>query len=200
MSKISPYLAIQRGSATSSPRREAKRILLPSRKTDEGNQSILTEAAAEAMANGHIPNLEKICRELNATFHDGSREHSALQFIPILKQLSAFDAAETERFLSNPQTSYVLVQNDQLKVVLIHWPPGKFSSIHGHAQGGCVFKVLKGSVQEKRYTPDERQHELATSRFEEQAMAYIDDEMAYHAVGNPYDEPAISLHVYTPGR
>ena len=72
--------------------------------------------------------------------------------------------------------------------------------MHGHAQGGCVFKVLKGSVQEKRYTPDAEQKLLATSRFEEQAMAYIDDEMAYHAVGNPFDEPAISLHVYTPGR
>lgn len=30
-------------------------------------------------------------------------------------------------------------------------------------------------------------------------MAYIDDEMAYHAVGNPFDEPAISLHAYTSG-
>ena len=27
----------------------------------------------------------------------------------------------------------------------------------------------------------------------------IDDQMAYHAVGNPYNTPAVTLHVYTPG-
>lgn len=46
-------------------------------------------------------------------------------------------------------------------------------------------------------TPDERQELLAVSNFNNTAMAYIDDEMAYHAVGNPFDEPAISLHAYT---
>ncbi len=179
---------------------ERPQAIIPLKRIGQTLPGVLTEAAAEEMAAGRIPDLEQICRELNDTFRQGTGEHSALKFIPILKKLTGFDEAATARLLENPKTSHVLVQNDQLKLVLIHWVPGKFSSIHGHAQGGCVFKVLKGRLQEKRYTPDEAQQLLAVSNFENQGMAYIDDEMAYHAVGNPFDESAISLHAYTPGR
>lgn len=197
---IRPLFTTKWGRAGAQTQGKRPQTINPYKKIGQTPPGILTEAAAEEMASGRIPDLEQICRELNDSFNQGTGSDSALKFIPILKKLSGFDAAATERFLKNPKTSHVLVQNEKLKVVLIHWVPGKFSSIHGHAQGGCVFKVLKGRLQEKRYTPDEAQQLLAVSNFENQGMAYIDDEMAYHAVGNPFDQPAISLHAYTPGR
>ena len=71
--------------------------------------------------------------------------------------------------------------------------------IHGHPAGGCVFKVLQGTIEEKRYTSTINPELIAISKYQKGNMAYIDDQMAYHAVGNPFSTSAISLHVYTPG-
>lgn len=162
--------------------------------------SFLNEEAMFEMTQGSIPNLENVCRDLYSTFLQPGATYSAMQFIPILKKLGPLNAGAVERFLVNPKTNHVLVQHALIKVVLIHWTPGKVSSVHGHPQGGCVFKVLQGRLEEKRYSPDEAQQLLAVSSFQAGSMAYIDDNLAYHAVGNPFDAPAISLHVYTPGK
>lgn len=163
------------------------------------SQLLTDEAYAEIM-QGTILDMEKVCHDLYDTFRHQNAPYSALQFIPVLKELNFNSPWMAKKFFDNPKTNHVLVQNNLLKVVLIHWAPGKQSSVHGHAQGGCVFKVLQGKLQEKRFSPDPAQELLAVSTFKKESMAYIDDNMAYHAVGNPFDEPAISLHVYTPGK
>lgn len=162
-------------------------------------KSLLTDEALNEIMQGGIPDLRRICFDLYSTFSKPTNTYSAVQFIPILKQLRTLDSIEAKRFIQNPVTKYVLVKNPLLKVVLIHWKPGTFSNIHGHPAGGCVFKVLKGRLREKRYTPDTSQRLISVSTLQSGGIAYIDDDMAYHAVGNPYSTSAISLHVYTPG-
>jgi cysteine dioxygenase len=83
--------------------------------------------------------------------------------------------------------------------LLIHWRPGDETPIHGHAEGGCVFKVLKGRVTESRYTSDARKKFLSKGTYNKGTIAYIDDRMAHHSVGNPFTESAVSIHAYTPG-
>lgn len=169
-------------------------------KSDTRSFKLLTDEAAAEMSRGTIPNLEQVCRDLYHTLLIHHTPYTALQFIPVLKKLTALHREEAEQFLKNPTTNHVLMQNDWLKVVLIHWKPGKVSSIHGHPSGGCVFKVLQGCLEEKRYSPDDSQQRLiGVSTLQSGGMAYIDDGMAYHAVGNPFGSSAISLHVYTPG-
>ncbi|TNE47018.1 MAG: hypothetical protein EP344_19855 [Bacteroidetes bacterium] len=160
---------------------------------------LLTDTAAEAIVQGIAPDLSQVCADLYTALATAGTSASAIQFISILKNLRNPDPAAMRRFMKNPQSRYVLVQNDLLKVVLIRWAPGEYSGVHGHAKGGCVFKVLQGRVEEKRYEPGTKTRPLAVSRFTKGGMAYIDDEMAYHDVGNPYDAMAISLHAYTPG-
>ena len=161
--------------------------------------SLLTREAKAEMRAGNIPNLEHICKALYDTFFQSITSASALQFVPVLQKLIDLDSVEVARFIQNPQTNHVLVKNQLLKVILIHWEPGKTSSIHGHAKGGCVFKVLHGKLEEKRYMDgaDHTPQLVASSTFQNGSMAYIDDRMGYHSVGNPFDTPAISLHVYT---
>ena len=162
-------------------------------------KNLLTSSALYQMSMGLLPDLWQVCLDLYHTFLDKSTPFTAMQFIPVLKKLLSINHQEMERFLENHDTHHVLIQNELLKVVLIHWQPGKYSPIHGHPAGGCVFKVLHGSIEEKRYTPDAEPQLIAVSRYDKGSMAYIDDHMAYHAVGNPFDSSAISLHVYTPG-
>ncbi|MCB9283567.1 MAG: cysteine dioxygenase family protein [Lewinellaceae bacterium] len=160
---------------------------------------LLTEEALTEMALGSIPDLEHVCRDLFDTFGFESPPYSALQFIPVLKNLESIPKAEAERFFNNPKTGHILVKNALLKVVLIHWKPGQFIDVHGHPKGGCVFKILQGSLEEKRYNSDDSRQLLGISTLHSGSMAYIDDTMAHHSVGNPFDVPAISLHAYTPG-
>ena len=151
------------------------------------------------MTLGLIPDLWDVCLDLFATFFTNEAPYSALQFVPVLKAFRLIDEAQITQFINNPETNHVLMQNDLLKVVLIHWKPGKISRIHGHPDGGCVFKVLKGQLEELRYTTESSPQLLSSSTYIAGSMAYIDDKMGYHAVGNPFNSPAISLHAYTPG-
>ena len=176
---------------------ETGQLSIPS---DNRKFGLLTKEAASEMAWGTLPNFEQVCRDLYRTFLDDRAPYSALQFIPVLKQLNSIDPDEAQRFIKSPTISHILVQNDLMKVVLIHWKPGKLSSIHGHPEGGCVFKLLQGSLVEKRYLTKEPESQVGSTTLQQGGMAYIDDLMGYHAVGNPFETSAISLHVYTPGR
>jgi hypothetical protein len=169
----------------------------PSLRVEDRN--LINPSALYQMASGQLPDLWEVCYRLYHTFFEKHATYNALQFIPVLRGIRSMDPMQLERFMENPETNHVLIQNELLKVVLIHWKPGKSSNVHGHPSGGCVFKVLHGQIEEKRFTPDPKTELLAVSTYERGGMGYIDDQMAYHAVGNPFDSSAISLHVYTPG-
>jgi Cysteine dioxygenase type I len=161
---------------------------------------VLTNEAAVEMSRGGIPDLESVCLDLIKTLYTPHRDFFALQFLQVLQEMDSLERGAIKRFQKHPFNKHILVQNDLMKALLIHWRPGEESSIHGHAKGGCVFKVLAGSLTEKRYSPDARKRLLAVSTLQKESISYIDDTMAYHAVGNPTNESAISLHVYTPGK
>ena len=162
-------------------------------------KELLTTKAIYQMMAGQIPDLWHVCMSLYGTFQDKLAPYSAMQFVKVLQQMPSLKPTEIERFINNEETNHVLIQNEWLKVVLIHWKPGKHSSIHGHPSGGCVFKVLQGTLEEKRYTTEGNPKLLSTSICEKNSMAYIDDGMAYHSVGNTSNTSAVSIHIYTPG-
>lgn len=127
------------------------------------------------------------------------RNASAIDFLPILRQFSLGERQEIENFLQNPVAKQVLIHDEFLKVVMIRWAPYEECNLHGHASRGCAFKVLHGAVEEKRYSTDHREELLSKSTYYTGHIAYIDDMMGLHTVRNPRPEPAITLHMYTPG-
>lgn len=168
-------------------------------KNSKAQYPFFTEKAFMDMALGTIPDFEPLYQELaNIKIYEDV-PLSALQFLPVLRQFRITDPSEIKNFIENPETNHVLVQNDLIKIVLIRWEPGSECNIHGHSEGGCVFKVLHGKIVEKRFSADEEKRFLAQGTYEKDTIAYIDDMMGYHSVGNPFSEPAITLHMYTPG-
>jgi len=159
---------------------------------------LLTPEARLKISAGNFPNLTQVCHELVNTFTVNNYPFKATQFLEVLKKVE-LTPAEVQQILHHTDKRHVLVQNELIKIVLIQWTTDDFAPIHGHPAGGCVLKVLKGKIVEKRYTPDHDQKMVGESKLHTGAMAYIDDTMAYHAVLNPFKRPAISLHVYTPG-
>ncbi len=161
--------------------------------------SLLTEKAFADIARGSIPNFQRFCRQLLKTIDPAQESFSALQFLDALVQHSFHDPADIRRILRHPDPSHVLIHNDFLKVILIRWQPGQASNLHGHAIGGCVFKVLHGTVEECRYAANAPDKLLARNTYFAGNMAYIDDRMGLHVVRNAGDEPAVTMHLYTPG-
>lgn len=158
-----------------------------------------TEKAFMDMSLGRIPDFESLYHSLSAIRVYDNVPLSALQFLPALRSFTIDNINEIKNFINNPETNHVLVQNDLIKIVLIRWNPGDECNIHGHADRGCVFKVLEGKIVEKRFSADHEQKQLAQGTYEKDNIAYIDDLMGLHKVGNPFSEPAITLHMYTPG-
>ncbi len=50
--------------------------------------------------------------------------------------------------------------------------------------------------EELRFAPQKSPKHLSTNNLRTGSMAYIDDRIAYHQVGNPYRFSAISIHAY----
>ena len=161
--------------------------------TDVDN--LLSDAAKEAISNGSIPDLRDLCHDLHTIFRQTGWQN-ILMAAPILRALATPDSASLERFEANPETRHVLIDNEQMKVVLIHWVPGAVSSLHGHPKGGCLFKVLKGTVEELRCAAEGSHQLYARSNYFPGSIAYLDDHLGHHVVGNPSNSPAISVHVY----
>ena len=158
---------------------------------------LFTDKAFTSMTTGELPDLRLACLKLMSAIGRNTASKSAIQAIPLMQHVALQNKSDIELIHKNLQSSAVLVDNDLMKVVLIRWETGKISSIHGHPEGGCVFKVLRGSVEELRYTKGDNPKLLASSTYQKDAVAYIDDNIGLHAVGNPFDEAAITLHVYT---
>ena len=159
---------------------------------------LYTPEAIKGMSNGTLPDLTSVCNELYRLFSSNRSIGAAMECIPVLKRMQLPPRQQLERFKRHYDRGVKLIDNKYLRVVLIHWPSGKISSIHGHPAGGCVFRVLEGSVEELRYTNSTAPQLLATSQYHAGSMAYIDDTIGLHAVGNPFNVSAGSLHVYTP--
>lgn len=111
-------------------------------------------------------------------------------------------------------------------LLILVWSPHNGSYIHDHANAHCIMKILKGTLTEHLYemplessdnnntqyseeiiSPDGsvkkyyNHHELKpynTRDLKENEVAYIHDKIGLHRIRNNTDEPAISLHLYTP--
>ncbi len=120
---------------------------------------------------------------------------SALYFVDALSGISLDDFDEDVLDTLDALGSLVLVHSEVMKLTLIKWTPGQSSKIHGHPEGGCIFKVLHGVLTEARYdTLDEMRSQSILFK---NAVNYIDDQMGFHKVSNHTDRVAYSIHLYT---
>ena len=96
----------------------------------------------------------------------------------------------------------IATSNDKYELLVLCWNPGKESKIHNHPGDGCYVKVISGSMKESIYKVSGSQLNrlslLSESTASSGHVCYIDDSVGLHRLGNPTDEGAITLHLYTP--
>ncbi|CAJ2512799.1 Uu.00g009180.m01.CDS01 [Anthostomella pinea] len=93
--------------------------------------------------------------------------------------------------------------NGKANLLVLVWTPGKASPIHDHGNAHCVMKILRGNLTETRYdfpNGDKAQPMQVKSEnvHNENAVAYMADELGLHRVSNQDSDYAVSLHLYTP--
>ena len=108
-----------------------------------------------------------------------------------------FDDAKnyTRNLIATDDISYALL--------LLCWNPGRESKIHDHPCDGCWLTILEGQIQETRYEYPSNENDplvcVADEIFSQGQVAFIDDSIGLHKVGNPSDNVrASTLHLYSP--
>ncbi len=91
---------------------------------------------------------------------------------------------------------YDVAIDDIYGMYLIVWNPYCETSIHNHPEGGCLMKVLEGSILQHKF----RNSELLTESEELKSgdVTYINDNIGLHRIINNNMNYAYSLHLYSP--
>jgi hypothetical protein len=84
---------------------------------------------------------------------------------------------------------------------IITWQPRQKSPVHYHPVYGCTLLTLQGQLQEKLFVMDRDNNKLRANGWRiinQGQSSYIDNIIGAHQICNPYDVPAVSLHIYAP--
>lgn len=144
--------------------------------------------------NTTMKTLRQLIRALE-TQTPGNKEKDVLY---LLSRFNACGGEDWREYVTGPGNT-PLFQNEHFRLVLIYWEGYARSKKHGHPEGGCLLKVLSGRLTEARFDPFEPQRMVGEFHFSRGEVSYIHDALAYHIVENPVAEPAVSLHIYSPG-
>jgi quercetin dioxygenase-like cupin family protein len=85
-----------------------------------------------------------------------------------------------------------LLARDDLELWLITWPSGSETGWHDHGSAAGAFTVLRGSLVEHAWDGSLRLRDLGPGDTRSFAASHI------HDVRNTSQEPAVSLHAYSP--
>ena len=160
---------------------------------------LLTSKYALDIRKGLVPDLRELCEQLFGALFAPAATRTPVDFIPVLKNEVKMDKTSLHQFIQGEKNSYVMVDDPLIKILLIKWLPGESTKKHGHAGGGGVIKVLKGSLEEKRFDTRMPNKLIAHATYHSGGLTYIDDNMALHQVSNPFGSEAVSLHAYVKG-
>ena len=115
--------------------------------------------------------------------------------VPIHKLIPAPGAPLGYRYRVAGENAY------PFDIYVITWQPGQKSPVHYHPVYGCSLLALEGQLQEKLFVMDRENNKLRANGcmiIKQGQSSYIDNIIGAHQICNPYDAPAVSLHIYSP--
>ena len=111
-----------------------------------------------------------------------------------------FDFYKSNNKNYNVDGNYVkvrLLTADWFDAYIIFWGPKALSKIHDHAENGCVYKIIKGSLEEKTFFHInllERSRKILGLG----DVGEINNDVGYHSMKNLLDTVSVSIHFYSP--
>jgi predicted metal-dependent enzyme (double-stranded beta helix superfamily) len=101
-------------------------------------------------------------------------------------------------------TRNLIARTDSYEILALCWEPGQISPVHDHAGSDGWVCGMDGALEEVWFECNvdaDGKAKLERGRaatLTPGAIGYINDDMAWHTVGNVGDKPAVSLHFYSP--
>ena len=130
-----------------------------------------------------------------------SLKSNIIDFNKITSFLKEYNKDDWKKYIVNSNENYVKKivpskYNQQLYVIIvITWNSNKYTKIHNHAENGCVFKILSGSLLESRYNKNLKL--IKSNSLEENCISYIHNNIGFHSI-NTNNNNCVSIHVYSP--
>lgn len=119
--------------------------------------------------------------------------------MPIVNKYNEDDWKKYIKINKKNYSRNIVKKNKIMELVIITWDKGQKSNRHGHPVGGCIFKVLKGNINEKFFkTMNPKENHQHLNQYQENDVGYIDNTLGYHLVHNVKDDVCVSLHIYSP--
>ncbi len=86
------------------------------------------------------------------------------------------------------------------ELVALCWQSGQKSQIHDHASSSCAFRVVEGTVTERRFekNPDGTVRPVETNTLEPGSICAAEDEAIHEVCNNESESDLITLHIYSP--
>ncbi|OCT14139.1 hypothetical protein A8709_25160 [Paenibacillus pectinilyticus] len=98
-----------------------------------------------------------------------------------------------------PYGRNVVYSSPHLEVIIIHIPASRATAIHNHGLSVGAACLVSGSLVNSIFTLDTEGYPVAQKDDFIQAGEYFTAPAEQiHQLNNPFHEPAISIHVYTP--
>ena len=100
-------------------------------------------------------------------------------------------------FQDHVYTRNLVFKNESFEVLLLCWRPGHKAPVHGHEGEKCWARIDQGHLKFRNFTLLSKKP-LALKFLDEivGGLDYLDGPADIHSVENPFDEDAVSLHVY----
>jgi cysteine dioxygenase len=114
----------------------------------------------------------------------------------ILKQYNGLDWNKYINIDKSDYNKKLIYKNNNFELFIITWMPNNGSKIHDHSSNGCILKILKGSLTEKRYN-NNLQH-IKTNIIYKNNISFISNKICYHSINNNNKSISVSLHIYSP--
>ena len=116
----------------------------------------------------------------------------------LLGDISKLDTkitAESVKFTNDTYCRNLIYRNNNFDVYLIGWLPNQETPYHSHPTGGCIMKILEGSLIENIKNKD---NTISNYKRKTGDCSYIHDDIGIHTIKNDTNEKCISLHIYSP--
>lgn len=95
-------------------------------------------------------------------------------------------------------TRNCVARTDEYELLLLCWDKEAETPIHGHGGQDCWVYQIEGTVEEIRVKQDEEGNLEETHRMElaPGKVSYMHDCMGFHKIRNPFNQRAMTLHIY----
>lgn len=91
-------------------------------------------------------------------------------------------------------------KTDWYELVALCWRAGQKSQIHDHASSSCAFRVIQGTVTERRFekNADGTVHEVQVTTLAPGSICAAEDDAIHEVCNMAESDDLVTLHIYSP--